>query len=132
MNPEDLTDEPVNAGNRAQLNKKAERDLAHLLEQENDLRAILATEQGRRLLVRVFDICGMDEEYLQPNHSIMSATAGRRQVARQIRDWIRTIRPDGFALWSKLDEAWQAYRYPMPASQQRAARGSVKITPAKP
>jgi hypothetical protein len=105
-------DEPVNAGDAKSLKKKANKDLIAQLADENDLRAILALPEGRRFLVRLFSICGYDENFLNPNNMLMCATAGRRMIASQVRDWIREIKPDGFKLWTLLDAVWQEHRYP--------------------
>lgn len=119
MNPEDLMDAPVNAGDKRQLKEKAERDLARELEREGDLRAVLAMPQGRRAIVQILNICGWAENPYNPNASIHAATSGRRMIAKQIVDWIRQIQPDGFQLWSAVDAEWQSFRYPIPVKKKR-------------
>lgn len=119
MNPDELIGQPTNAADRKSLRRKKERDLIATLEDETALRFILTSQEGRRFLILLFEICGYDEEYLQPNHALMCGTAGRRQVARQIRNRIREIHPDGFKLWGLFDADWQAHRYPPPDPPSR-------------
>lgn len=119
MEPEELFEEPDSSSDPERLKEKELSELQARLQQEADLRAVLATPEGRRFLVRIFDICGYNEEYLQPNHGLMAATAGRRQISRQVCDWIREVIPDGFSLWQLFDAEWQAYRYPPPVKKKR-------------
>ncbi|WP_347989485.1 hypothetical protein [Methylomonas sp. AM2-LC] len=72
-------------------------ELARLqrLEQLNDLRTVLNTVQGRRVLSRIMYICHKDEQSFVPGAADLTAfNEGSRRVGVEISNWIRNDFPD--------------------------------------
>lgn len=95
-------------------------ELQRRIQEENDIRAVLSTPEGRRLLVRILDICGRNTPYFHPNNSTMSEIAGRRSVAFQIENWVRDV---DHGIWQAVDVEIEASRpRPEPVKPGRVKR----------
>jgi hypothetical protein len=98
------------------LKKKATDDKAKSLRQENDVRDLLGTQAGIRFIARLLgEICYIDEPAFNPNNSLMSNIAGRRQVGQQVKTLIRDV---DFELWVKVDRELETAR-PKPKTSQK-------------
>jgi hypothetical protein len=71
------------------LRQKALSDKQRDLQDENDLKAVLATPFGIRLLARIIGgPCGWNAPYYHPSNSQMCEIAGRRSIGFQLEQWI--------------------------------------------
>lgn len=71
------------------LRAKAVTDRERALQEENDLRAVLSTAAGVRLMARVIaGPCGWNSPYFNPSNSVMCEIAGRRSIGYQLEQWI--------------------------------------------
>ena len=112
--------EVVNAADPLAQKESRLTELQIRVKEENDIRAVLATPEGRRLIVRVFDICGRNTPYFHPNNSTMSEIAGRRSIAFQIENWIRDV---DHTLWQAVDVEIESTRpRPEPIKHGRVKR----------
>lgn len=85
-------DKPQRAGDAAALRRKAVEDKQTELSQENDLRAVLATPEGVRLLARIIGgPCGWNLPHWHASNSVMCEIAGRRSIAYQLEQWISDV-----------------------------------------
>lgn len=101
-------EQPRKTNDPKALKKQATDDKAKQLRQENDLRAILATEAGVRFMARLLgEICFIDAPAFHPNSSTMSNIAGRRQIGQVVKELIRDC---DFDLWVKVDRELEALR----------------------
>lgn len=100
--------EPPKTNDPKQLRIKATDDKAREIKQQNDIRAILATEAGVRFIARLLgEICYIDQPVFHPNNSTMCNVAGRRQVGQTVKDLIRDT---DFNLWVKVDRELEERR----------------------
>lgn len=101
-------DETRSTNDPKKLKKQATDDKAKRIRQENDVRAILATEAGVRFMARLLgEICFIDAPAFHPNNGTMCNIAGRRQVGQAVKDLIRDC---DFELWVKVDRELEAGR----------------------
>ncbi len=106
--PLPFLERPSKTNDPKALKAKAIDDKAKALRQENDIRAILATEAGVRFMARLLgEICFIDATPFNPNSMTMANIAGRRQVAMMVKDLIRDCDWD---LWVKVDREIEAQR----------------------
>jgi hypothetical protein len=97
---------PVNASNPAQLKAKALTDKSRELKWDNDLRAVLSTQEGVRFVARLIGACGWNAPHFHPNNSTMCEVAGRRSIAWQLEQWISdTDLTLWFAVRRELEQA---------------------------
>ncbi len=90
------------------LNKQATDDKAKRIKEENDVRAVLATEPGLRFVARILsDLCNLDALAFHPQSSVMCNIAGRRQVGQVLKEIIRDC---DFDLWVKVDRELETMR----------------------
>jgi hypothetical protein len=71
-----------------------------------DLRAVLATEPGRRMLWRFLGFCGVNETVLRENPIAMAEAAGRQNVGHYLMAEIAAA--DDEALFTMMREARDA------------------------
>lgn len=117
----DFIDAPQKTNDPKALAKKAIDDKAKELEMEGDLRAVLSTLQGRRFVARMLtEVCYINEDVFNPNNSVMSHTAGRRQVGITVKNWIRAA---DFELWVAVDREIEHLRW-KPKTSERARQRS--------
>ncbi len=102
-----LTERPRKTNDPKALKKQALDDKAKQLQEEADLRWVLSLANGVRFIARVMGICGADESAFHPSNSVMCEIAGRRSIARQIKNWCRDA---DFELWVKVDREIEAGR----------------------
>jgi wobble nucleotide-excising tRNase len=101
-------DRPPKTNDPKELRRKATDDKAKALKQESDLREVLATAGGIRFLSRLLsEVCYIDESAFNPNNSIMSNIAGRRQIGQAIKEMIRNV---DFEAWIRVDREIEAAR----------------------
>lgn len=82
-------DTPVKTNDPKALRAKALSDKQKELREEGDLREVLATKAGVRLIARIIGgPCGWNLPYFHPSNSWMSEIAGRRSVGYQLEQWI--------------------------------------------
>lgn len=110
--PDSLVGTPRKTNDPKALKKQAIDDKGRALQEEADLRWVLSSPAGVRFVARVMGACGVDEVYFHPSNSTMCEIAGRRSIARQIKNWIRDA---DFGLWVGVDREIEDLR-PKPKS----------------
>lgn len=112
----EFLDAPVNASDPKQLKAKALNDKARALKEENDIRAVLATPAGVRLIARLISTCGWNAPYFTPNNSTMCEIAGRRSIAWQLEQWISDA---DLSLWFAVRRELETTRTKPKTSERR-------------
>lgn len=115
--PLPFLDQPVNASDPAQLKAKTLTDKSRALKEENDVRAVLSTPAGIRLIARLITTCGWNMPYYLPNNSAMCEVAGRRSIAWQIEQWISDV---DFNLWVAVRRELEGSRVKPKTSERRS------------
>jgi hypothetical protein len=103
---------------RKALKKQATTDKQKAISEENDLRTVLSTAEGVRFLVRLLMRCGIDQPAYWPDHGQMCEIAGRRQVANDLRDWIKDC---GLELWFRVEDEFESHRRPKPKTESKGS-----------
>lgn len=98
------------------LKEKAVSAKARDLQDENDLKAILSSEAGVRFMVKLFNRCGIDQPAFHPSNSMMCEIAGRRQIANDLREWIKNC---GLEYWFAVEREFETRR-PKPQTSERS------------
>ncbi len=107
-------DIPAKTNDPKALKAKAISDKGKAIKAENDLREVLSTQAGIRLVARILaDICCIEAAAFHPNNSTMCNIAGRRQVGQQIKELIREA---DFDLWVRVDREIEALKPRKPRS----------------
>jgi hypothetical protein len=110
-------DEPVRSNDVAALKKKALADKVKALQEENDLRAVLATTSGVRFMARLIaGPCGWNAPYFHPSNSMMSEIAGRRSIGYQMENWICDV---DLSLWFKVRSELEETRIKPKTSERK-------------
>lgn len=113
-----VVDRPQRTNDPIALRDKAVSDKAKELEEENDLREVLSSAPGRRVLARVIASCGWNTPYYHPSNSQMCEIAGRRSIAWQIEQWISNA---DLKLWFAVREELEKAR-PKPERKPKAVK----------
>lgn len=101
-------DTPPNSADPKQLRTKAVRDKQKEITDENDLRAVLSTPEGVRLVAKIIaEPCGWNMPYFHPSNSTMCEVAGRRSVAYQLESWICNV---DLKFWEPVRRELEKYR----------------------
>lgn len=108
----------VNASDPQQVRKSATRAKIREIEGENDLREVLASPAGVRLIARIIEACGWATPYFHPSNSVMSEVAGRRSIAWQLENWISDADVE---LWIAVRRQLESVR-PKPKTSERRSR----------
>jgi hypothetical protein len=66
---------------------------------ETDMAWVLSTKQGRRVIARILDRCGVDAAIFQPNGSQMTHAEGRRSIGVEI---LAELKADHRAEWLRM------------------------------
>lgn len=109
-------DAPVNASDPKQLKAKAITDKSRALKEENDVRAVLSTPEGVRLIARLIGMCGWNAPYFSPNNSTMCEIAGRRSIAWQLEQLISDAE---LSLWFAVRRELELTRVKPKTSERR-------------
>lgn len=109
-----ILDKPPRTNDPRELKKRAVSQKAKDLQDENDLRAIVATPEGRRFIVRLLMRCGIDQPVFHGSNSVMCEVAGRRQIANDVRDWIKNC---GLEFWFHVEHEFEQHR-PKPRTSE--------------
>ena len=110
-----VVDRPQRTNDPIALRDQAISDKAKELEQEKDLREVLASTAGRKLLARIILACGWNEPYFHPSNSVMCEISGRRSIAYQIERWASDA---DLKLWFAVREELEKSR-PKPEKKQK-------------
>jgi hypothetical protein len=109
-------DRPQKSNDPKALKEKALSDKQKDLQAENDLRAILATDEGVRFVARVIaGPCGWNAPYWSPSNSVMCEIAGRRSIAYQLEQWICDVE---LSLWFRVRSELERER-PKPETSKK-------------
>jgi hypothetical protein len=108
----------VNAGDPHQVRRSGTRAKIRELEGENDLREVLASPAGVRLVARIIEACGWSTPHFHPSNSVMSEIAGRRSIAWQLENWISDADVE---LWIAVRRQLESVR-PKPKTSERRSR----------
>lgn len=110
-------DRPQKNSDPRALQTKRVSDKSRDLKEEADLIEVLSTEGGVRFICRLFERCGLDLPVYHPSNSVMCEVAGRRQVANDLRDWIKNC---GLPFWFRIEEEWEQKRAKPKTSERRS------------
>lgn len=110
-------DPPQKNSDSKTLQSKRVSDKSRELKEEGDLIEVLSSDAGVRFLVRLFERCGMDLPVFHPSNSVMCEVAGRRQVANDLRDWIKNC---GLEYWFRVEHEWEQKRVKPKTSEKRS------------
>lgn len=113
---ESFLDKPQNVSDVPALKEKAISDKVKVLRDENDLRAVLSTAEGVRVVARVIERCGWNGPYFRPNNSEMCEVAGRRSIAWQLEQAISDV---DLELWIAVRRELETNR-PKPEALERS------------
>jgi hypothetical protein len=115
----DFLDRPQRANDPAALKEKALTDKQRELQSENDLRAVLSTDEGVRMVARIIGgPCGWNLPYFHASNSVMCEVAGRRSIARQLEEWISNC---DLQLWFAVRTELERER-PKPKTSEKKGR----------
>lgn len=89
-----------NAGDPEQVAKAAKADLRRLAIADEDLRYVLKTENGRRVIQNIIDRCCINEEIWQPSAAI-HYLAGKQAIGFALKRAIEEACPD---LWIVMEK----------------------------
>lgn len=113
-----------NAADPKRLQVQATRDAVQEVDDENDLREIvaLASGAGRRFLARLLEKCNWNAEYFHPSNSVMSYAAGRREVSRVVENWLADA---GLEVWIAVRTELEQQRTKPVAQDKRRSTPTV-------
>lgn len=98
---------PPKANNPQDLKAKGITDRQREIQDGNDLTAVLSAPSGVRFVVRLLMRCGIDQPNFHASNSMMCEIAGRRQIANDLRDWVKNC---GLDEWFKIEREFENYR----------------------
>lgn len=110
-------DRPQKNSDPRALQTKRVSDKSRDLKEEGDLIEVLNTEGGVRFIVRLMVRCGVDLPVFHPSNSVMCEVAGRRQVANDVRDWIKNC---GLEYWFRVEQEFEENRAKPKTSERRS------------
>lgn len=117
---EPFLDKRQNVSDLPALKEKAISDKVKAFRDENDLRAVLSTAEGVRVMARVIERCGWNMPYFRPNNSEICEIAGRRSIAWQLEQAISDV---DLELWIAVRRELETLR-PKPVTSERSKRQS--------
>lgn len=85
-----------NAGDEAQVKAATAKAKRRRIRELDDLRAVLAIVEGRRLLWRLMQHCKVFESVFHDNSALMGHLTGRQDVGHFVMDEINKAQPDAF------------------------------------
>lgn len=89
--------EAPNAADRRRVREQEKRNQFIDKQHTEDLREILSTPSGRRVLRHVlFDLCHLDETSYNPSGQLFAANEGRRTVAVELERELRDAHLEGW------------------------------------
>jgi hypothetical protein len=109
-------DRPQKNSDTRSLQAKRVSDKSRDLKEESDLIEVLATEGGVRFIVRLLNRCGIDAPVFHPSNSVMCEVAGRRQIANDVRTWIKDA---GLEYWFRVEQEFELLRAKPKTSERR-------------
>jgi hypothetical protein len=116
---EQFLDKPHNTADPRSLKRKQLSDKQKELSEENDLRAVLSTPEGVRLIARIIGgPCGWNLPHFHTSNSIMCEIAGRRSIGYQLENWISDV---DLQLWFAVRQELEKQR-PKPKTSQHPSR----------
>lgn len=83
----------------AEKRRKAEKDRRRQL--DLDAQSVMSSESGRRFVMRILELCRLDESVTNREPLMMAMLSGRRDAGIEVRDWIEAACPDLFDLMRK-------------------------------
>lgn len=83
----------------AEKRRKAEKDRRRQL--DLDAQSVMSSKGGRRFVMRVLELCRLDESVTSGDAMTMAILSGRRDAGIEVRDWIEAACPDLFDLMRK-------------------------------
>lgn len=120
--PEGFLDPRARANDPQALRKKAISDKQRTLNDENDLRTILSTEEGVRFVARLIaGPCGWNLPHFHASNSVMCEVAGRRSIAYQLEQWISDVDVE---LWFAVRRELEKQRPKPKTSESKSKPGS--------
>ena len=87
---------PYDAGNSEHVVKRTERVKSQRVVELGDVRAVLATDSGRRLLNRILAMTGLYHDCFAQNALVMSNLSGMRKVGLMLLAEIQTADPKAY------------------------------------
>lgn len=95
-----MSEQETHAGDRAQVKKREKQGEREQQRIENDLRAVLAMPEGRRVLASlIFEKCHLNQTSYHPSGQQFACNEGRRSVGVELQ---ADIMAADFDLWLKL------------------------------
>jgi hypothetical protein len=99
-----VADDPLveNAADEEQVKRGADTERARLKRERHELRMVLKTDIGRRVLFRFLRHCGVFNTVLGPDAQITAFNAGRQDVGH----WLMAVieKADDAALYTMMSE----------------------------
>ena len=83
----------------AEKRRKAERDRRRQL--DLDAQSVMSSKGGRRFVMRILELCRLDESVTNREPLMMAMLSGRRDAGIEVRDWIEAACPDLFDVMRK-------------------------------
>lgn len=84
-----------NAANESEVRAAEQKEKFTLEKEQNDLRFILSSEQGRRFVWKQLSLCGVFKTSFTGNSETFFLE-GRRDIGLRLLDDIMSVDPDGF------------------------------------
>lgn len=83
----------------AEKRRKAEKDRRRQL--DLDAQSVMSSKSGRRFVMRILELCRLDDSVTNGDAMVMAILSGRRDAGIEVRDWIESACPDLFDLMKK-------------------------------
>lgn len=91
-----------NAADRKQVRHAGRKDRDRRNQELNDLRAVMSSVQGRRLVWRMLSHCAVAASVFDPNNSRMSANSGRQDVGHWLQSEVIDADDDDATLYQTM------------------------------
>lgn len=92
----DATERPFDAGDPVAVKKRKTKAELRKERDDNDLREVLGTDAGKRLLWRLLSECGIHRDPFHTNALVMAKAVGAQSIGRFIECEIAEACPEKF------------------------------------
>jgi hypothetical protein len=101
-----MADRNLNVADEAQVNRQRNLDKIEDLQNEVDLRAVMASPEGRRFIWRLMIECGVGESPFATNALLMSRSAGKQEIGLWLQAEVAGVAPSEYL--KMQTEHWRA------------------------
>lgn len=99
-----MAEEGFNAADHKQVKERERKVKRNRAQELLDLKAVLATVEGRRILWRFMGECGVEQTTFNPNAAMAAYASGRRDAGQMLKGWI--VEADERAYLTMMQESF--------------------------